>query len=103
MPNPEPAGLLQLQGLIFRLINISVTLAFIILTIMIVYGGIKFIISAGEPKGVEAAKLTLTYALLGIVMMIVGWLVLKLIEAFTGVPVANFCLGFPGATTGCQR
>ncbi|MCL5784434.1 MAG: pilin [Patescibacteria group bacterium] len=94
MPGPGPAGLQQLQELIQRLINLSVGLAVIALTVMLVVGGIKYLTSGGEPKAISSANSTLTWALLGFLFLILAWLVLKLIEAFTGVPVTKFCLGF---------
>lgn len=94
MPNIGPAGVEQLQQIIQRLINLSVGAAFIILTIMLVIGGIRFLTSGGDPKGVQAAGQTLTWALLGILFLVIAWIVLRLIEAFTGVEVTKFCIGF---------
>ena len=99
---PGPAGLKQLQELITRVINLSVAIAFIALTVMAVYAGIKFLTSGGEPKSLESARSALTWALLGILFLAIAWLILKLIENFTGVSVTQFCLGFPGASTNCQ-
>ena len=96
--NPGPAGLPQLQDLIVRIINISAGLAFIAVTIMIVTAGIKFITSGGDPKAIGQAQQTITWALLGILMMVIAWLILRLIEAFTGVPVTQFLLCFPGSS-----
>ncbi len=101
MDNPGPAGILQLQELLTRIINLSVGISFMVLLVMLVYGGVRFIISGGEPKAVQAATQTLTYAVIGIVLLAVAWLILKLISAFTGVDLTHFCLGFPGALTNC--
>lgn len=91
---PEAAGLPQLQQLFQRLINLSVGIAFIATTIMLVVAGIRYITSGGEPKSLAAAHQTVTWALLGIIFMASAWLILKLIEAFSGVRVTDFCLGF---------
>ena len=98
---PGPAGAVQLQELIQRIINLSVGLAFIVLLIMLVVSGIRFLTSGGESKGLNQASKTLTWALLGILFLVLAWLVLRLIEAFTGVPVTKFCLGFPEGTIAC--
>ena len=98
---PGPAGILQLQQIITRVINLSVALAFIALTVVLVISGIKFLTSGGDPKAIQSASQSLTWALLGILFLAIAWLILKLIEAFTGVPVTQFCLGFPGASTQC--
>lgn len=92
--NPEPAGLQQLQALFQRILNISVASAFIVLTIMLLVAGFKFLTSGGEQKGLGSAQQTITWALLGILFLAISWLVLLLIEAFTGVKLTTFCLGF---------
>lgn len=89
----EPAGLSELQSLLVRIIQISVRLAFIALLFMLVWGAIQFITSGGG-KGVESAQKTITNAILGIFLLILAWLGLLLIKAFTGVDVTTFCLGF---------
>ena len=91
---PDAAGVTQLQELIQRIIALSAGLAFMILTIMLVYAGIRFITSNGETKNIQLAQQTATWAILGIVFLVMAWLILKLIEAFTGVPVTQFCLDF---------
>lgn len=91
---PEPSGVLQLQDLIQRIIGLVVGLAFVALLIMLVVSGIKFLTSAGEPKAINSANQTLTWALLGVLFLALAWLGLRLIEAFTGVRVTDFCIGF---------
>lgn len=92
--NPEPAGVLQLQELITRIINIVVALSFIALTVVLFYGGIRFIMSRGEPKNLEAAREMIIWAIFGIVFLALAWLILLLIKVFTGVEVTKFCIGF---------
>jgi magnesium-transporting ATPase (P-type) len=100
--NPGPAGILQLQQLIVRIIGLIGEVAFIVLTIMLVVAGFKYITSEGDQKKLQQAHDTTTWAILGIVFLVIGWLVLRLIEAYTGLPfLSNFCLGFPGASTAC--
>ena len=101
MNDPGPAGLLQLQQLTQRIINISVGLAFIILTVVLVYAGIKFITSGGDSKSLASAGQTITWALLGVLFLVLAWLILNLIEYFTGVRVTDFSLCALFAT-GCR-
>lgn len=89
-----PAGKDQLIQLFTRIINLSAEAAFTVLLIMIVYAGIKFLTSGGDPKAIASASGTITWALLGILFMAIGWLFLILIKNFTGVDVTRFCLGF---------
>lgn len=90
----DPAGLPQLQELFQRIIGLVVPLAFVVLLIMLLYAGFKFLTSGGEPKALQSAGGTVTWAILGIVFLVLAWLVLRLIEAFTGITITNFCFGF---------
>lgn len=90
-----PWGVDQIQNLMSRIIQLSAGFAFIALLMMLLYAGIRFLVSGGEAKGLQAASATVTWALLGMLFLILVWLILKLIEVFTGVEVTKFCLGFP--------
>lgn len=97
-PTPVPAaGILQLQEMVQRVINISVGVAFVLLTAALVWAGVKFITSGGDAKDLASTWQIVTWALLGIVFLVLAWVVLQLLEAFTGVPVTkfSFCSFFP--------
>lgn len=93
---PPPAGLPEFQNLITRLISLSVPLAFIAVTVVLAIAGIKYLTSGGDSKAIGAAHGAVTWALLGIIFLALSWLILLLIEAFTGVKVTQFNLTFPG-------
>lgn len=95
MDNPAPAGLMQLQELFQRFINLTIGVAFIALTIVFFIAGIRYIISSGDPKATQAASAMMTQALFGLLFLVLAWLVLQLTQAFTGVNVTTFCFGFP--------
>ena len=99
--NPGPAGLLQLQDLVIRIINLSAGFAFIAVTIMLLIAAVKYLTSGGDSKALAQAHQTVTWALLGVLFMVIAWLILRLLEAFTGVPLTKFSLCFPG-TAGCS-
>lgn len=92
--SPGPAGVQQLQELFIRIINLSAGLGFVVILIMLIVTAIKYLVSGGEPKALSSANNSLTWTLLGLVFLVLAWLVLRLVEAFTGVPLTNFCLGF---------
>jgi hypothetical protein len=95
---PGAAGPIQLQQLVQRFINLIVPVAFVILTVMLIIGGIKFLTSGGDPKALGSASQTVTWAFLGILFLVLAWLILLLIQNFTGVNVTQFCLGIPGGS-----
>lgn len=56
--------------------KITNTLLFIIgalSVIMIVYGGLRFVLSQGEEKGVTSARNTIIYALIGLIVAILAY------------------------------
>lgn len=71
---------------------VSVILAFagIILFVMFIVSGFRYLVSGGDPKAVEAAKGTLTQAILGLVILVLAFLILVLIKQITGANVTEF-------------
>lgn len=53
--------------------------------IFVIYSGYKFINSHGDPKQIEAAKQTLTYAVFGLLVILLAVLIINLISYFTKV------------------
>lgn len=90
MFGPEPAGLDQIEQVFSSIISVIVGLGFIIMLVMIVWAGMKYLTSGGEPKAIQSAHHTVSWALLGIVFMAIAWLVLQLIKIFTGIDVTIF-------------
>lgn len=52
--------------------------------VMIVLGGYKLLTSGGDPKGVEAGKNTITYAVIGLVIALLSVFIINFIGVFTG-------------------
>jgi uncharacterized membrane protein YuzA (DUF378 family) len=74
------------SNVIFKVIG----LAGIVFFIMLILGGFKYITAGDEPPKAEAAKKTLTAAVIGLVFIALAFLILKIIETFTGAPVTEF-------------
>lgn len=87
---PDAAGLAQFEQVFSSVISVIVGLGFMVLVVVLVFAGFKYLISGGEPKAIQAAHQTATWALLGIIFMAVAWIILQLIENFTGVKVTVF-------------
>lgn len=62
--------------------------------IMILVGGFKILTSAGDAKGMQGGKQTITLAVAGIALAILSWLVLLLIQNITNVDVTQFRFTF---------
>lgn len=74
-----------------NIISILIPVGGIILFIMLVVGGFSMMTSSGDPRKAEGAKNTITYAIMGAVVLALAFLILQIIAAFTGVPsILNF-------------
>lgn len=75
-----------------RILNIAVGLAVLSLFVMLIIGGFKFLTSAGDQKATASAQQTMTYALAGIIVMVLAFLIFRIIEVFTGVTITKFVI-----------
>lgn len=87
---PCPAGLDQIENTVGNVISVIAGLGFIATMVLVVMAGFKYLTSGGEPKAIQAAHYTLTWAFLGIFFMIVAWIMLQLIASFTGINITVF-------------
>ena len=79
------------QSVITWIAIIGGFLAFIALII----GGFKYIVARGDPKALSGAQSTITWALIGLALIIIAWLILVFIDEFTGVSVTEFIIKSP--------
>ncbi len=86
------ARISDLETVFGNLVSAVLGLAGIVLFIMLLVGGIRYITSGGDPKAAAAARQTLTAAILGLLVITSAFLILRLIGTFTGVDVENFRL-----------
>lgn len=86
----EANELSDLEPIVGKILGAVVPLAGILLFVMLVFGGYQYLSSGGNPEGVQKAKGTLTYAIIGIALFVIAWLALLLIQEFTGVRVTEF-------------
>lgn len=85
-----PAQLTELEGLFRRAVSSIIALAGITLFVLLVIGGIKYITSGGDPKATEGAQKTITYAIGGLIAILLSYLILVLIQRITGANVTQF-------------
>lgn len=81
----EPATISQLEDVFSSLLSAVIPLAGIVLFIMLIIAGFQYITSAGDPKKAGAATNTLTFAVLGLVLVALAYLIIVVIAEFTGV------------------
>ena len=86
--------------LIQKIIGWALTFAGVLALILIIYSGIRFITSGGEQKSAESAKKILTYAIAGLVLVLLSFAIMNLISYITGVACIN--PSNPLSFTSCQ-
>ena len=79
-----PSNLVGDGGVINNVTNIILYALGIISVIMLIVGGVKYALSAGDAKAVTDAKNTILYALIGLVIAILAY------------SIVNFVLGIVG-------
>lgn len=82
-------------ALITFLVRILIVAAFVIAFIFLLIGGIRWITSGGDPKGVESAKNTVTAAIIGLFLVVSAYAIIRLIEFFFNVPIISAPLVLP--------
>jgi hypothetical protein len=92
---PEPAQIGHFNTIFSTILNLATALGLLVVFIMLLLGGFSYLTAGGDPKAMEGAKNTITYALMGLALMIAAWFILLLIESFTGVNVTKFNILFP--------
>ena len=85
-----PAGLFADFGALATLIiRILTSVAAASSVFLIVLAGIKFVTSGGDPKKLASASATLTYAIIGLAVTILAFIILAAAQTFIGsnVPI----------------
>jgi hypothetical protein len=83
-PFKDPA---DIPNLVKTFLNVAFVVAGVILLFFFIFGGIKLISSAGgdNAQDAEAAKKTVTSALIGFLVVFTAYWIVKLIGILTGV------------------
>lgn len=76
--------LMCLPAVFQNIVTAALVFAGVVAVIIVIISGIKFITSSGDPKQVEGAKHTMTYAIIGLVIILLSFFIIKIIAALTG-------------------
>lgn len=86
------ASIKCLEPLFANILAAITGLAGITLFVMLAIGAFRYLTSGGEPKATEGAKNTMTYALLGMGLIGLAYVIFTIIGNFTGT--SGFLLKF---------
>ena len=80
----QATNLFGASGVFTTITNVLLYLVGAISVIMIIIGGIRYIISGGDSTNVSAAKNTILYAIVGIIVAVLGYAIVNfVISSFT--------------------
>lgn len=71
---------------VVRVVNALLLFAGAIALGFIIWGGIRFILSSGDPKALGSAKNTLTFAIAGLILILTSFAIINFLGNFLGLP-----------------
>ena len=83
----DVATIQGLECLIANIFTVFITLLGLAGFVMFLVAGVRWLTSGGNSKGIETAKNTMTFAVVGLVVALSAFIVINLIADFTGVNV----------------
>jgi len=80
------------SGFVSGLLTLLLIIAVIIAVIFLVIGGIRWIVSGGDKQGVESARNMLVAAIVGLVIALLAFFILRIILGLFGITQSSFTL-----------
>ena len=71
--------------IIQNIVQAALAFSGLVALVIIIYSGITYITSHGDPQKVESAKKTMTWAIVGLVIIFLSFFLVNLISKLTGV------------------
>lgn len=82
--NGMPAELIGASGVFTRITNTVLLAVGLISVIMLVVGGLRYVISGGDSKKVTDAKNTIMYAIIGLIIAILAYAIVNFVISAVG-------------------
>lgn len=80
----DPPTFSELEPIINRIVNVLMMSAGLVLVAMIAYGVWKSSLATGDPRGLEGAKSTWTYAIYGFFIVVGSLAIVMIVEGILG-------------------
>ena len=81
-PEMVPGG--DLRSLVLTIVNYFLTFLGLIAVIMVIYGGITYVVSAGKDEAVGNAKKIIMYSLVGLIIILLSFVVVNAVLGAAG-------------------
>lgn len=90
----------NIVNVVSGLIRVFLLIAFVIAFIMLLVGGLRWIMAGGDEKAVEKARNTITAALIGLVIILVAYALIRIVEVVFRVTIITGTTSVPTLTPG---
>lgn len=92
-PSSGAQGVSQFSDVLRAIIGVLFMVGIVIFVIYFLVAGIQWITSSGDAKGVEKARNNLIHALIGLVVLLSLYAILKLVETVFGINILQMDIG----------
>jgi hypothetical protein len=83
----DVATIQGVQCLLANVFTVIITIVGLAGFVMFIVGAFRYLVSGSNSKGIEAAKNTIQYMVIGIIVTLSGFIILNMISSFTGIDV----------------
>ncbi len=81
----DVATIRGLECLVANVLTVAVTIIGLGGFVMMIYGSFKYLLSGGNAKGIETARSTITFAIVGLAVALSAYFILNILAEFTGI------------------
>ena len=74
-----PSDLIGDNGVFGRITNVILLIVGIVSVVMLIYGGLRYILSGGDSKKVTDAKNTILYAIIGLIISLLAYAIVNFV------------------------
>lgn len=85
----DPSNKILWGGVIPGLLRLLLFLAFILAIIFLLWGGISWTMSGGSKEGLESARKKVTYAVIGLILVLISFAIFYIFGNLFGVNLKN--------------
>lgn len=77
----------NLKDFLINILNVILTISSALAVLFIIIGGLQYMTAAGDEKKTGVAKKTMTYAIIGLLLVILSLVIVNMLKAFTNTVV----------------
>lgn len=85
----KPLSNITVGGIVSGAISLAMLVVALVFFFILILGGLKWVMSGGDQKNVEAAKGQITNALIGLAIVFAAFAIMKLIETIFGISLLS--------------